>query len=82
MQCGEAAVVTGGCDREARIDRCHDRRYKCRRMYAAVAEMIVVITRLILIVALAVTGAVNLMAVLVRVNRRGAGGFRNTLETG
>ena len=82
MQRGKSLAMAIGRYRGAGHNRCHDRRYKCRRMYAAVAEMIVEITRLIVIVALAVTGAVNLMAVLVRVNRRGVGGFRNTLETG
>ena len=51
-------------------------------MYATVAEMIVVITRLVVIVAVVVTRAVDFMVVLVPVNGRGAGRFRNTLETG
>jgi len=51
-------------------------------MHAAVAEVIVVMTRFIVIMAFVVTGAVHFMAVFMGANRRSAGGFRNTLETG
>jgi len=55
-------------------------------MHATVAKMIVVIARLVVIVAVVVTRAVDFMVVLVLVlvpvNRRGAGRFRNALETG
>ena len=51
-------------------------------MYATVAEMIVVITRFVVIVTVNMTRTVNFMAVLVRVDRHGVDCLRHGLEPG